>query len=124
MVPLITNFFGTVFAPVLLRVLGCKIGRCCYIETALFSEFDLVEIGDHAALNAGVVLQNHLFEDRVMKSGSLKVGDGCSIGNMGIVLYHTLMERGSTLCPLSLLMKGETLPEGCRGQGIPLIHIA
>jgi non-ribosomal peptide synthetase-like protein len=123
MAPLITNFFGTPFAPVLLRTLGCRIGRYCYIETTLFSEFDLIEIGDHVALNAGVVLQNHLFEDRVMKSGTLKVGDRCTVGNMGIVLYDTVMERGSVLAPLSLLMKGETLPEGARGQGSPLIQV-
>jgi len=53
MAPLVTNFFGTPIAPMLLRLLGCRIGRYCYIETALFSEFDLVEIGDHVALNAG-----------------------------------------------------------------------
>jgi non-ribosomal peptide synthetase-like protein len=123
MAPLITNFFGTPFAPVLLRTLGCRIGRYCYIETTLFSEFDLIAIGDHVALNAGVVLQNHLFEDRVMKSGTLEVGDRCTVGNMGIVLYDTVMERGSILGPLSLLMKGETLPEGARGQGSPLIQV-
>lgn len=122
MAPLITNFFGTPIAGVLLRTLGCKIGRYCYIETALFSEFDLVEVGDHVALNAGVVMQNHLFEDRVMKSSSLEIGNGCTIGNMGVVLYDTRMEPGSVLGPLSLLMKGETMPQGCRWHGIPTVQ--
>jgi non-ribosomal peptide synthetase-like protein len=104
-------------------MLGCKIGRYCYIETNLFSEFDLVKIGDHVALNAGAVLQNHLFEDRVMKSEALKVGDGCTVGNASVVLYSTVMERGAVLGPLSLLMKGETMPEGFRGHGIPLSQV-
>lgn len=123
MAPLISNLFGTPFASVLLRMLGCKIGRYCYIETNLFSEFDLVKIGDHVALNAGAVLQNHLFEDRVMKSEALKVGDGCTVGNASVVLYSTVMERGAVLGPLSLLMKGETMPEGFRGHGIPLSQV-
>ncbi|MGE8944426.1 Pls/PosA family non-ribosomal peptide synthetase [Leptospira interrogans] len=121
MAPFITNFFGTPFAPALLRLMGCKIGRYCYVETALFSEFDLVRIGDHVALNAGAIMQNHLFEDRVMKSSTLTIEDGCTIGNMGVVLYDTVMERGAVLGPLSLLMKGETMPEGSRWHGSPTV---
>ena len=70
MAPVVSSFFGTPFAAPLLRLLGCKIGRHCYIATALFSEFDLVQIGDYVALNPGVVIQNHLFEDRIMKSST------------------------------------------------------
>jgi len=123
MAPFITNFFGTPFAPALLRLMGCKIGRYCYVETALFSEFDLVVVGDHVALNAGVIMQNHLFEDRVMKSSTLKIEDGCTVGNMSVVLYDTLMERDAVLGPLSLLMKGETMPEGSRWHGIPTVEM-
>jgi hypothetical protein len=65
MAPVVAFFFGTPVAPFLLRLLGCKIGRHCYIGTALFSEFDLVRIVDYAALNGGTVIQNHLFEDRL-----------------------------------------------------------
>jgi non-ribosomal peptide synthetase-like protein len=122
MAPLISNFFGTAIAPLLLRLLGCRIGRHCYIETALFSEFDLVEIGDHVALNAGTVMQNHLFEDRVMKSSRLRIGAGCTVGNMSVVLYDTHMEPGAVLGPLSLLMKGETMPETSRWHGIPTVE--
>jgi len=121
MAPLITNFFGTPVAPALLRLLGCRIGRFCYIETALFSEFDLVRIGDHVAMNAGAVVQNHLFEDRVMKSSDLNIGDGCTVGNMSVVLYDTIMEPGAVLGPLSLLMKGETMPAGSRWHGSPTV---
>jgi non-ribosomal peptide synthetase-like protein len=103
-------------------LLGCRIGRHCYIETALFSEFDLVEIGDHVALNAGTVMQNHLFEDRVMKSSRLRIGAGCTVGNMSVVLYDTHMEPGAVLEPLSLLMKGETMPETSRWHGIPTVE--
>ena len=54
-----------------------------------------------------------------MKSSALKVGDGCTIGNMSVVLYDTQMEPGAVLGPLSLLMKGEMMPQGCRWHGIP-----
>ena len=85
MAPVVALCFGTPFAALLLRLLGCRIGRHCYIGTSLFSEFDLVQIGDHVALNGGAIIQNHLFEDRIMKSSYLRIDDGCSVGNMAVV---------------------------------------
>jgi non-ribosomal peptide synthetase-like protein len=122
MAPVVAVCFGTPFAAPLLRLLGCRIGRHCYIGTSLFSEFDLVQIGDHVALNAGAIIQNHLFEDRVMKSSYLRIDDACSVGNMAVVLYDGHMERGAVLGPLSLLMKGEVVPAGTRWHGIPTVR--
>jgi non-ribosomal peptide synthetase-like protein len=114
-----TPFMGTPFIAPCLRMMGCKVGRWVFLETTLFSEFDLVEIGDRAALNLGVTIQTHLFEDRVMKSDRLKIGPECSIANMAVVLYGTEMQRGSSLGALSVLMKGELLPPFSRWAGIP-----
>jgi non-ribosomal peptide synthetase-like protein len=110
---------GTPFAAPALRLMGCKIGREVFLQTTLFSEFDLVKIGDRAALNLGSTIQTHLFEDRMMKADTLEIGDGCSIGNMSVVLYGAKMQGGSSLGPMSLLMKGETLPAATRWHGIP-----
>lgn len=117
--PVIEPFGGTPFLPAYLRLLGCKVGRWTYIDTTLFSEFDLVEIGDFSALNLGVTAQTHLFEDRIMKSSHLVIGDECTLGNMAVVLYDTAMQAGVEVGPLSLLMKGETLPPYTRWHGIP-----
>jgi non-ribosomal peptide synthetase-like protein len=110
---------GTPFLAEPMRWMGCKIGRWVYLDTTLFSEFDLVEIGDFSALNLGTTIQTHLFEDRVMKTAGLKIGRNCTIANMSAVLYGTEMKDGSWLGPLSVLMKGETLPAVTRWQGIP-----
>jgi non-ribosomal peptide synthetase-like protein len=117
--PVLTFLLGTPFCVPWLRMMGCRIGRHVYFETTLFSEFDLVHVGDFAALNAGAVIQNHLFEDRIMKASTLRVGDECSVGPMAVVLYDTEMQPGSTVGPLSLLMKGETVPARTRWLGIP-----
>jgi non-ribosomal peptide synthetase-like protein len=115
----LTPLMGTPYISLYLRKLGCHIGRWVFLETTLFSEFDLVEIGDYAALNMGCTVQTHLFEDRVMKSDRLRIGTGCTVGNMAVVLYGTEMQSGSTLAPLSVLMKGEVLPPNTRWRGIP-----
>jgi non-ribosomal peptide synthetase-like protein len=118
--PFIIGFLaGTPFIAWYFRLLGTRIGRRVYLETADFSEFDLVRIGDECALNAECTIQTHLFEDRVMKISTVDVGAGCEVGAGSLVLYDTRMEEGSKLDALSLLMKGELLPAGTNWRGIP-----
>ncbi|MBI9033344.1 MAG: amino acid adenylation domain-containing protein [Bacteroidales bacterium] len=110
---------GTPFFAPFLRLMGCKIGGNVYMGTNLFSEFDLVHIGNNTALNAGVIIQNHLFEDRIMKASSLVIKNNCNIGNMSVVLYDSVIENNASLKALSLVMKGENLPEKTSWIGIP-----
>lgn len=113
---------GTPYIAWVLRAFGMRIGRRCYVDTTWFTEFDLVDIGDEAALNDEANIQTHLFEDRIMKMGPVRIGARCAVGTMSTVLYSTHMEDGSCLEDLSLLMKGETLPAGTRWRGIPARH--
>jgi non-ribosomal peptide synthetase-like protein len=117
--PALQPLLGTPFAVWGLRMMGCRIGRCVFMDTTLFSEFDLAQIGDYAAVNHGATIQTHLFEDRILKADRLEIADGASVGNMAVVLYDTKMAMGSRLAPLSVLMKGETLPPMSRWYGIP-----
>lgn len=118
--PLLMPLLGTPFISVFLRLLGVKIGKHAFVETLLLGEFDLVEIGNYAALNFDVIIQNHLFEDRIFKSSHLKIGNDCSIGNMAVILYDTEMGDGSSIGPLSLLMKGEKIQTLSSWEGIPI----
>jgi non-ribosomal peptide synthetase-like protein len=118
-VPILLLFRGTPFIAWFLRLLGCKIGKRVYIGTTFISEFDLVKIEDEAAINFNSTMQTHLFEDRVMKMSHLIIGKSCTVGNEAIVLYDTVMEEGSKLGNLSLLMKGETLPAWTSWEGNP-----
>ena len=110
---------GTPWLNVYLRLMGCRVGKRVFCDTTDITEHDLVSIGDDAALNENAGLQTHLFEDRIMKSDRLEIADGASVGNMAVVLYDTKMRLGSWLAPLSVLMKGETLPPLSRWYGIP-----
>jgi non-ribosomal peptide synthetase-like protein len=122
--PLLGPLLGTPFFAWYLRLMGCKVGKHGFIETTLFGEFDLVEIGDHVALNPDVVIQNHLFEDRVFKSSRLVIGDNCSAGNMSVILYDSEMGEGASIAALSLLMKSESIPPRTQWEGIPIQNIA
>jgi non-ribosomal peptide synthetase-like protein len=118
--PLLNDLLGgTPFAAWFFRGMGSKIGRRVYMGTTQFTEYDLIEIGDNVTLGNDCTLQTHLFEDRVMKMSTVKVGANCSIGADAVILYDTQMLPGSVLSPLSLLMKGEVLPSGTAWEGIP-----
>ena len=118
--PFLINLLeGTPFLAWYLRLLGAKVGKRVFLNSSEVTEFDLVEIGDDVALNADCTIQTHLFEDRVMKMSTVRVGPGCSVGSQAVVLYDTEMKEGSSLNSLSLLMKGEILPPWTRWEGSP-----
>ncbi|MEJ2885891.1 Pls/PosA family non-ribosomal peptide synthetase [Actinomycetospora aeridis] len=110
---------GTPMLPWVLRLLGADLGRRTWIGTTHLTEFDLVHVGDDAAIGRGVSLQTHLFEDRVMKMSHLRIGHGATVGDRSVVLYDTVVGDGTELGGLSLVMKGERLADRTRWQGVP-----
>ncbi len=116
---LLWGLTGTPFLPPVLRTFGMTIGRHVYLETTRFTEFDLNDIGDGAALAAYANIQTHLFEDRVLKMSYVRVGPGVSVGPKAVVLYDAILEDGVALDGLTLVMKGETLPARTRWRGNP-----
>jgi non-ribosomal peptide synthetase-like protein len=110
---------GTPWIAPVLRLFGAHIGRRVWLDTTYLTEFDLVEVGDDAAIGDTTSLQTHLFEDRVMKMSTVKIGAASSVGSRSVVLYDAEVGPGATLDSLSLAMKGETLPAGSRWRGIP-----
>ncbi|WP_424861286.1 Pls/PosA family non-ribosomal peptide synthetase [Streptomyces sp. MMS24-I29] len=110
---------GTPYLPVVLRLFGAQVGRGTWIATTFLTEFDLVRIGDDAAIGLRASLQTHLFEDRVMKMSTVTVENGASIGTRAVVLYDSVVGEGVRLDALSLLMKGERLAPGTSWRGIP-----
>ncbi len=110
---------GTPWLPLYLRLMGARIGKRCYVDTTDLTEHDLVSIGDDAALNDFAGLQTHLFEDRVMKVGSIRVGNRATIGSLAVILYDAEIGADAQLGDLSVVMKGEILPAGTSWEGSP-----
>jgi non-ribosomal peptide synthetase-like protein len=110
---------GTPWIAPVLRLFGARIGRRVWLDTTYLTEFDLVEIGDDAAIGETTSLQTHLFEDRVMKMSTVRIGTASSVGSRSVVLYDAEVGAGARLDALSLVMKGEVLPAGSSWRGIP-----
>ncbi|MEO8885620.1 MAG: Pls/PosA family non-ribosomal peptide synthetase [Mucilaginibacter sp.] len=119
--PFMLDFLkGTPFLPMALRLFGVKIGKRVWMNTTDITEYDMVTIGDDAALNEDCGPQTHLFEDRIMKVGPVNIGARTSIGSRSIILYDSHIGDDVTLQPLSLVMKGEHLASGTHWGGSPV----
>jgi len=114
---------GTPFLNTWMRMMGSKIGRRVYLDTPYLIEFDLVTVGDDTTVEENATLQTHLFEDRVMKTGTVEIGREASVGTRSVVLYDTHMGDGATLYGLSLMMKGEEFRAGSKFGGVPGVPV-
>ena len=103
------------------RALGAKIGKRCCLDSSYLTEFDLVEIGDEATINTNADLQTHLFEDRVMKMSTVTIGAGASVGTASVILYDAHVGNHARVSGQSLVMKGETIPNGSVWHGVPAV---
>jgi non-ribosomal peptide synthetase-like protein len=116
---LLDHLRGTPFLPWIMRLFGTKFGRGVYMDMTDITEFDCVSVGNYAALNALCALQTHLYEDRVMKVGTVFVGNGVTVGAGSTVLYDTHVFDYARLGPLTLVMKGEQIPANTAWEGAP-----
>ena len=117
----------TPFLPWVLRLLGAKFGKGCVLDMTDITEFDCIEVGDFCNLNALCALQTHLYEDRVMKVGRVKIGSGVTVGSGSTVLYDTNVGDFARLGPLTIVMKGESIPAHTEWSGAPALptrHVA
>ena len=117
---LLDQLRGTMWLPLAFRLLGVKTGKRVWLNTTDITEFDMVSIGDEAMLNEDCGPQTHLFEDRIMKIGSVKIGSKTTIGSRTIILYDTIIGDHVNVGSLSLVMKGEELPDHTEWTGSPV----
>jgi non-ribosomal peptide synthetase-like protein len=110
---------GTPFLPWFLRLFGAKFGRGVWMDMTDITEFDCVTVGDFCQINAHSALQTHLYEDRVMKVGRVKLGNGVCVGAAATVLYDTHVGDNAQIGLLTVIMKGENLPANTRWEGAP-----
>ncbi|MFG2692286.1 Pls/PosA family non-ribosomal peptide synthetase [Kitasatospora sp. NPDC048407] len=114
------TLLGTPYLNLWLRSLGAKIGRGAWCETHWLPEADLVTVGPGASVNRGTVLQTHLFHDRVMRLGTVKLDEGATLGPNSIVLPGATIGAGASIGGASLAMRGESLPASTRWIGNPV----
>ncbi|MEV0172488.1 Pls/PosA family non-ribosomal peptide synthetase [Streptomyces sp. NPDC050803] len=111
---------GTPLMTAWLRGLGARIGRGVWVESYWLPETDLVTLEDGATVNRGCVLQTHLFHDRILRTDTVVLREGATLGPGGIVLPGSTVGARTTLGPASLVMAAESVPDDTRWLGNPI----
>ncbi|MFF0163501.1 Pls/PosA family non-ribosomal peptide synthetase [Streptomyces sp. NPDC005263] len=111
---------GTPVLTAWLRGLGARIGRGVWVESYWLPETDLVTLEDAATVNRGCVLQTHLFHDRILRTDTVVLREGATLGPGGIVLPGSTIGARTTLGPASLVMAAESVPDDTRWLGNPI----
>ncbi|MEU9154394.1 Pls/PosA family non-ribosomal peptide synthetase [Streptomyces sp. NPDC048417] len=111
---------GTPLMTAWLRGLGAGIGKGVWVESYWLPETDLVTLEDAATVNRGCVLQTHLFHDRILRTDTVVLREGATLGPGGIVLPGSTIGARTTLGPASLVMAAESVPDDTRWLGNPI----
>ncbi|MGW6547100.1 Pls/PosA family non-ribosomal peptide synthetase [Streptomyces massasporeus] len=111
---------GTPVMTAWLRGLGARIGKGVWVESYWLPETDLVTLSDAATVNRGCVLQTHLFHDRILRTDTVVLREGATLGPGGIVLPGSTIGARTTLGPASLVMAAESVPDDTRWLGNPI----
>ena len=103
-----------------LRTLGARIGRGVWCESYWLPETDLVRLDAGSTVNRGCVVQTHLFHDRILSMDTVRLAAGATLGPHGVVLPAASLGRHATVGPVSLVMRGESVPAKTRWIGNPI----
>ena len=65
-------------------------------------------------------MQTHLFHDRVLSMDTVTIAEGGTLGPNSVVLPAARIGRSATVGPVSLVMRGESVPDRTRWRGNPV----
>jgi non-ribosomal peptide synthetase-like protein len=100
---------GTVLSNIVLRSMGCRIGKRTLIASPMqASDWNAVSFGNDCMVNG--FLQFHTFENMMLKVKLTHIRDGSDINFGATVMGGAVIESESTLLPLSLVLKEMHLP--------------
>ncbi|GAA2005442.1 Pls/PosA family non-ribosomal peptide synthetase [Brevibacterium samyangense] len=104
-----------------LRALGARIGHGVWCESYWLPEADLVHLDDASTVNRGCVVQTHLFHDRVMSLDTVHLAPGSTLGPNSVILPAAELGESATVGPVSLVMRGESVPAHTHFTGNPVV---
>ncbi|VXA93691.1 Amino acid adenylation protein [Aeromicrobium sp. 9AM] len=111
---------GTPVLNLWLRSLGARVGRGVWCETYWLPEADLIHLGAGSTVNRGCVVQTHLFHDRILSMDTVTLEPGSTLGPHSVVLPAATIGAHASIGPVSLVMRGESVPKKTRWIGNPI----
>jgi non-ribosomal peptide synthetase-like protein len=95
---------GTILSNSILRWMGCRIGQGTIVSQPMqCSDWNAVSFGNDCVVDG--FLQFHTFENMMLKVKRTHIQDGCTVAFGATVMGGAVVERDTTLLPLSLVLK-------------------
>jgi non-ribosomal peptide synthetase-like protein len=95
---------GTLLSNPILRWMGCEIGRRTIVNEPLQCfDWNAVSFGSDCFIDG--LLQFHTFERKMLKVKRTHIADGCTVAFGATVMGGAVIERDTTLSPLSMVFK-------------------
>jgi non-ribosomal peptide synthetase-like protein len=95
---------GTILSNSILRWMGCHIGKGTIVSQPMqCSDWNAVNFGNDCVIDG--FLQFHTFENMMLKVKRTHIQDGCTVAFGATVMGGAVIERDTTLLPLSLVLK-------------------
>ena len=95
---------GTIVSNFILRRMGCHIGQGTIVSQPMqCSDWNAVSFGNDCVVDG--FLQFHTFENMMLKVKRTHIQDGCTVAFGATVMGGAVIERDTTLLPLSLVLK-------------------
>ena len=95
---------GTILSNSILRWMGCHIGQGTIVSQPMqCSDWNAVSFGNDCVIDG--FLQFHTFENMMLKVKRTHIQDGCTVAFGATVMGGAVIERDTTLLPLSLVLK-------------------
>ena len=93
------------------RAMGCEVGRRTIVTQPMQCfDWNAVSFGSECVIDG--VLQLHSFENMLLKVSRTRIEDGCTVSFGATVMGGALIERDTTVLPLSLVLKEMKLVTG------------
>ena len=109
---------GTVLSNIVLRRLGCRIGKRTVLAAPLQAfDWNAVSFGDDCVIEG--LLQFHTFENMTLKVKRTHIHDRGSINFGATVMGGAVIESETTLSPLSMVLKEMRLSTATQYEGSP-----
>ena len=110
---------GTVLSNIILRRMGCQIGRRTIVTSPMqASDWNAVSFGNDCMING--ILQLHTFENMMLKVKRTEIRDGSAINAGATIMSGAVIEPETTILPLSLVLKEMHLPAAGIYEGSPV----
>lgn len=103
---------GSGFMGFYYKIVGCKMGKNCFINTAGLHDLYLLEMGDNVFVGGKSDITCHLFEGDHLLLAPIKIGSDVMIGSNCYIMPGVVIEDRCDIGAGSLIRKNETVKSG------------